>query len=65
MLRRPEGATVVQIAEATGRAQHTVRGFFAVLKKKGHVIEIRDRARQVGPNKTGAKGCFTIYAMAE
>jgi hypothetical protein len=28
MLRRPEGATVAQIAEATGWAQHTVRGFF-------------------------------------
>ncbi|WP_431266844.1 DUF3489 domain-containing protein [Dankookia sp. P2] len=27
MLRRPEGATVVQIAEATGWQTHTVRGF--------------------------------------
>ena len=33
MLRRPEGATVAQIAEATGWAAHTVRGFFAGLKK--------------------------------
>jgi hypothetical protein len=65
MLRRPEGATVMQIAEATGWAQHTVRGFFAGLKKKGHAVEVRDRIREVGPNKTGAKGSFTIYALAE
>ena len=65
MLRRPEGATVAQIAEATGWAQHTVRGFFAGLKKKGHTVEVLERIRQVGPNKTGAKGSFTIYALAE
>ncbi len=64
MLRRPEGATVAQIAGATGWAQHTVRGFFAGLKKKGHSIEVRERIRQVGPNKTGAKGSFTIYRIA-
>jgi hypothetical protein len=65
MLRRPEGATVAQIADATGWAQHTVRGFFAGLKKKGHAVEVRERIRQVGPNKTGAKGSYTIYALAE
>jgi len=65
MLRRPEGATVAQIAEATGWAQHTVRGFFAGLKKKGHAVEVRERIRQVGPNKTGAKGSYTVYALAE
>ena len=63
MLRRPEGATVAQIADATGWAQHTVRGFFAGLKKKGHAVEVRDRIRQVGPNKTGAKGSFTVYHL--
>ena len=56
MLRRPEGATVAQIAEATGWAQHTVRGFFAGLKKKGHAVEVIERVRQVGPNKEGARG---------
>ena len=65
MLRRPEGATVAQIAEATGWAQHTVRGFFAGLKKKGHAVEVRERIRQVGPNKTGARGCYTVYRIAE
>ena len=35
MLRRPQGATVEQIAEATGWARHTVRGAMAgALKKK-------------------------------
>ncbi|WPB86401.1 DUF3489 domain-containing protein [Sediminicoccus rosea] len=63
MLRRPEGATVAQIAEATGWAQHTVRGFFAGLKNKGHAVEVKSRERMVGPNKTGAKGSFTIYHL--
>ena len=64
LLRRPEGATIAQIAEATGWAQHTVRGFFAGLKKKGHAVEVKSRERMVGPNKTGAKGSFTIYGIA-
>jgi hypothetical protein len=34
LLRRSEGATVAQIAEATGWQSHTVRGFFAGLKKR-------------------------------
>jgi hypothetical protein len=63
MLRRPEGATVAQIADAMGWTQHTVRGFFAGLKKKGHTVEVKSRERMVGPNKTGAKGSFTIYAL--
>jgi hypothetical protein len=63
MLRRPEGATVAQIADATGWAQHTVRGFFAGLKKKGHAVEVMSRERMVGPTKTGAKGSFTIYHL--
>ena len=65
MLRRTEGATVAQIEEATGWANNTVRGFFAGLKKKGHAIETLDRVRQVGPNKTGAKGSYTVYALPE
>ena len=65
MLRRPEGATVAQIAEATGWAEHTVRGFFAGLKKKGHAVEVMSRERMVGPNKSGAKGSFSIYVVAK
>ncbi|MBX6741923.1 MAG: DUF3489 domain-containing protein [Acetobacteraceae bacterium] len=65
MLRRPEGATVAQIAEATGWAPHTVRGFFAGLKKRqGIVVEVLERVRQVGPNKEGARGSYTIYKVA-
>jgi hypothetical protein len=63
MLRRPEGATVAQIAEATGWAQHTVRGFFAGLKKKCNAVEVMERVRQVGPNQTGARGSYTVYQV--
>jgi DNA-binding MarR family transcriptional regulator len=65
LLRRPEGATVTQIMEATGWAQHTVRGFLAGLKKKGHAVEVLERIRQVGPNKQGAKGSYSVYCLAE
>ena len=35
MLRRPEGATVDEVARATGWQRHTVRGVFSgILKKK-------------------------------
>jgi hypothetical protein len=63
MLRRPEGATVAQIAEAMAWEQHTVRGFFAGLKRKGITVVAAERIRQVGPNKEGAKGSFTIYRV--
>ena len=65
MLRRPGGATVAQIAEATGWAPHTVRGFFAGLKKKGVEVTALERVRQVGPNKAGAKGSYSVYRAAE
>jgi len=66
MLRRPEGATVAQIAEAMGWAPHTVRGFFAGLKKRQRIIVVpAERIRQVGPNTGGAKGSYTIYRIAE
>ena len=64
MLRRPEGATVAQIAEATGWAQHTVRGFFAGLKKRqGIEVQVLERVRLVGPNKEGARGSYTVYHL--
>jgi hypothetical protein len=66
MLRRPDGATVAQIAEATGWAAHTVRGFFAGLKKRrGVAVELLERVRQVGPNKEGAKGSYTVYRVTD
>ena len=65
MLRREEGATIAQICEATGWQQHTVRGFFAGLKKKGFTVQVLERVRQVGPNKEGAKGSYTVYCITE
>lgn len=47
-LRRPEGAIIAQVMEATGWAQHTVRGSLAGLKGKRHTIEVLEQVRQVG-----------------
>jgi hypothetical protein len=65
MLRRAGGASGPQIAEATGWALHTVRGFLAGLAKKQISVSVLERVRQVGPNKTGAKGSYTVYRIAE
>ena len=48
MLRRPEGATIAEIVEATSWASHTTRGFLAgaIKKKLGLIIEsTKDDAR--------------------
>lgn len=53
--------------EATGWAQHTVRGFFAGLKGRGHAIEVLERVRQVGSGAQGAKGAkgsYSVYHIA-
>src|SRR3954453_3738810 len=47
LLRRPEGASGLQMIEATGWAPHTVRGFLAGLAKKGITVSVLDRVRQV------------------
>ena len=64
MLKRPEGATVEQIAAATGWQHHTIRGAIsgALKKKLGLTVEAT-RTREVGPNKTGAKGSSTVYRI--
>jgi DNA-binding MarR family transcriptional regulator len=64
MLRRPEGATVEQIAAATGWQHHTIRGAIsgALKKKLGLTVEAT-RTREVGPNRTGAKGSSTVYRI--
>ena len=64
LLKRPEGATVEQIAEATGWQHHTIRGAIsgALKKKLGLTVEVT-RTREVGPNKTGAKGSSTVYRI--
>ena len=64
MLKRPEGATVEQIAAATGWQHHSIRGAIsgALKKKLGLTVEAT-RTREVGPNKTGAKGSSTVYRI--
>ena len=64
LLKRPEGATVAQIAAATGWQKHTIRGAIAgALKKKLGLNVEATRTREVGPEKTGAKGSTTIYRI--
>jgi Protein of unknown function (DUF3489) len=63
-LKRPEGATVEQIAAATGWQHHTIRGAISgTLKKKLGLTVEATRTREVGPNKTGAKGSATVYRI--
>jgi hypothetical protein len=64
MLKRPEGATVEQIAAATGWQPHTIRGAIsgALKKKLGLTVEAT-RTREVGPNNTGAMGSSTVYRI--
>jgi hypothetical protein len=64
LLRRPEGATVAQIAAATGWQHHTIRGAIsgALKKKLGLKIEVT-RTREGGPNQVGAKGSVTVYRI--
>ena len=65
LLRREEGATIAQICEATGWQGHTVRGFFAGLKKRqGIEVQVLERVRMVGPNREGARGSYSIYHLA-
>jgi hypothetical protein len=65
LLKRPEGATVEQIAAATGWQKHTIRGAISgALKKKLGLNVEATRTREVGPNKTGAKGSSTVYRIA-
>jgi hypothetical protein len=34
------------------------------LVKKGIRVEVLERVRQVGPNKSSAKGSYTVYRLA-
>jgi hypothetical protein len=63
LLRRTEGASVAQIADATGWASNTVRGFLAGLKKKGFKVKALDRVQLIGPGKQGARGSYTTYGI--
>jgi hypothetical protein len=48
MLKRPEGATIAQICEATGWQQHTVRGTFAGAFKKKLGLALASEKAQGG-----------------
>ncbi|MEO5330367.1 MAG: DUF3489 domain-containing protein [Magnetococcus sp. THC-1_WYH] len=61
MLKRPEGATAAQIAEATGWQGHTIRGFLSIAKKKLGLVITTNKLRVVGPNQQGSPGSFTTY----
>ncbi len=65
LLRGDEGTTIAEIIDATAWLPHTVRGFLAGLKRRGITVEVLERVRQVGPNKQGAKGSYSIYGIAE
>jgi hypothetical protein len=64
MLKRPEGATVEQIAAATGWQHHTIRGAISgALKRKLGLTVDATRTREVGPTESGAQGSSTIYRI--
>ena len=60
MLKRPEGATVEQIAAATGWEHHTIRGAIsgALKKKLGLTVEATAPAR-VGPTRPAPRAAST------
>jgi len=63
MLKRPEGATIAQICEATGWQAHTVRGTFAgALKKKLGLTLVSEKIE--GPAGTPGAG-QRLYRIAE
>ncbi|OSM07671.1 DUF3489 domain-containing protein [Magnetofaba australis] len=63
MMKRPEGATIEQIAQETGWNPNTVRGAIAgTLKKRLGLNVTTERLRYVGPE---AKGGYTTYRIEE
>ncbi len=54
LLRRPNGATIVQIQKTTGWQPHSVRAALTGLRKKGHDVQ-RDK---------NTKG-VTVYRIAK
>ncbi|MBF0181337.1 MAG: DUF3489 domain-containing protein [Magnetococcales bacterium] len=61
MLKRPEGATTAQIAEATGWQPHSIRGFLSLARSKMGLQITTNRLRVIGPNQQGSPGSFTTY----
>ena len=61
LLKRPEGATVAQIAEVTEWRNHTIRGFLSIAKKKFGLTITAQRTRIVGANQQGSPGSWSTY----
>ena len=53
LLRRPDGASIEEMAETLGWLPHTARAALTGLKKKGHDI-VRDKAGSVTVYKVSA-----------
>jgi hypothetical protein len=65
MLKRPEGATVEQIANEVNWQNHSIRGFLAgTIKNKLGLDLIATKKRMVEPDKAGFLGSFTSYHIA-
>jgi transposase len=66
MLKPPQGATVEQIAEATGWQHRTICCAISKrLKKKLKLAVEATRTREVGSTNMGAKGSSIIYRIIE
>lgn len=64
MLRHPEGATIAQIAGQLGCSANAARQHITALRKDGVKVEVLERIRCVGPNRTGANGSYTVFHVA-
>ncbi|WP_085440375.1 DUF3489 domain-containing protein [Magnetofaba australis] len=63
LMKRPEGATIEQITEATGWSANTIRGFISgALRKRLGLNVTSERTFYVGPN---AKGGYATYRIIE
>ncbi|MBF0296971.1 MAG: DUF3489 domain-containing protein [Magnetococcales bacterium] len=58
MMQRPEGATLAQIAEATGWQPHSIRAFISTSKKKGMEIATNHLRMQDSPGSTTTSYCI-------
>lgn len=64
MLRRTEGATIAQIAFELDCSESAARAHIAALKRQGTNVQVLERIRCVGPNRTGGKGSYTVFHVA-
>ena len=62
MLKRPEGATIEQIAQTTNWQQHTIRGFFAGTLKKKLGLELTRNKTQISDSNQASS--ITTYHLA-